>query len=145
MTVGEIEDADVKLASSFFSKVYLQVLDSGRNLTLTRYLVTVLSQPVVFQFLLRLVHSEISLRQPTLTREVTFRSRKMTVTNNVSVEQEVARQKILPFSSYWARNSPYGTPVGALTFHWIFSVILILACEWFLAQALFDLSFGQTC
>lgn len=43
------------------------------------------------------------------------------------VEQEVARQKILPFSTYWARNSPYGTPVGALTFHWIFSVILILA------------------
>lgn len=47
----------------------------------------------------------------------------------ILVEQEVARQKILPFSSYWARNSPYGTPVGALTFHWIFSVILILASK----------------
>lgn len=45
------------------------------------------------------------------------------------VEQEIARQKILPFSSYWARNSPYGTPVGALTFHWFFSVILILSSE----------------
>lgn len=49
--------------------------------------------------------------------------------DRIPVEQEVARQKILPFSSYWARNSPYGTPVGALTFHWIFSVILILASK----------------
>jgi amino acid transporter len=43
------------------------------------------------------------------------------------VEQEFAKQRILPFSKYWARNSPYGTPVGALTLHWAFTVILILA------------------
>ncbi len=41
------------------------------------------------------------------------------------VEQEFAKQRILPFSKYWARNSPYGTPVGALTLHWLFTVILI--------------------
>jgi amino acid transporter len=43
------------------------------------------------------------------------------------VDQEFAKQRILPFSKYWARNSPYGTPVGGLTLHWLFTVILILA------------------
>ena len=63
-------------------------------------------------------------------REVGFQSGfSAPLVNRISVEQEIARQKILPFSSYWARNSPYGTPVGALTFHWIFSVILILASK----------------
>lgn len=105
----------------------------------------VLLQPEVSQFLLRLVHLETSLRQPMLTQEVSSLFCKLNSTNDILVEQEVARQKILPFSSYWARNSPYGTPVGALTFHWIFSVILILASECSQAQALFELFFGQTC
>lgn len=105
----------------------------------------VLLQPEVSQFLLRLVHLETSLRQPMLTQEVSRLFCKLNSTNDILVEQEVARQKILPFSSYWARNSPYGTPVGALTFHWIFSVILILASECSQAQALFELFFGQTC
>jgi amino acid transporter len=42
------------------------------------------------------------------------------------VDQEFAKQKILPFSKYWARNSPYGTPVGGVTLHWLFTVLLIL-------------------
>lgn len=132
MTVGEIEAAGVKLASTFFSKVFLIQFHRQRlalKMTLTRSLATVLSQPEVSQFLLRLVRSEISLRRPMLTQEVSPLFRDFTFAHDISVEQEVARQKILPFSSYWARNSPYGTPVGALTFHWFFSVILILASE----------------
>lgn len=98
-------------------------------MTPTRFLATVLSQAGVSLFSLRLVHLETSLRQLMLTQEVKFLFRQLTLTKDLPVEQEVARQKILPFSSYWARNSPYGTPVGALTFHWLFSVILILASE----------------
>lgn len=43
------------------------------------------------------------------------------------VKQEIAKLRILPFSQYWARDSPYDTPVGALTLHWIFTVIVIVA------------------
>lgn len=76
---------------------------------------------------LRLLATSSRLRMH--IHEVGFHPAFHTVANRFTVEQEVARQKILPFSSYWARNSPYGTPVGALTFHWIFSVILILASK----------------
>lgn len=98
-------------------------------MTPNRFLATVLSQAGASQFSLRLVRSETSLRPLMLTQEVKSLFRQLVLTHDFSVEQEVARQKILPFSSYWARNSPYGTPVGALTFHWFFSVILILASE----------------
>ncbi|KAI5808646.1 amino acid/polyamine transporter I [Peziza echinospora] len=42
------------------------------------------------------------------------------------VKQEIAKLGILPFSSYWARQSPYGTPVGGITLHWLFAGTLIL-------------------
>lgn len=43
------------------------------------------------------------------------------------VKQEIAKQRILPFSAFWASVSPYGTPVGALVLHWIFTAIIIVA------------------
>ncbi|PWW76825.1 hypothetical protein C7212DRAFT_295386 [Tuber magnatum] len=46
---------------------------------------------------------------------------------NSRVKQEIAKQRILPFSKFWASTSPYGTPVGALILHWIFTVIVIVA------------------
>ncbi|KAL7267445.1 hypothetical protein RUND412_009973 [Rhizina undulata] len=46
---------------------------------------------------------------------------------NSRVKQEIAKKRILPWSKYWARNSPYGTPVGALTLHWIFTVVVVVA------------------
>ncbi|CUS13314.1 unnamed protein product [Tuber aestivum] len=46
---------------------------------------------------------------------------------NARVKQEIAKQRILPFSEFWASTSPYGTPVGALILHWIFTVIVIVA------------------
>ena len=46
---------------------------------------------------------------------------------NARVKQEIAKQRILPFSKFWAMNSRYGTPVGALILHWIFTVLVIVA------------------
>lgn len=48
---------------------------------------------------------------------------------NSRVKQEIAKLRILPFSRYWARESPYHTPVGALTLHWIFTAIIIIASK----------------
>lgn len=48
---------------------------------------------------------------------------------NSKVKQEIAKLRILPFSQYWARESPYNTPVGALTLHWIFTAIVIVASK----------------
>ena len=42
------------------------------------------------------------------------------------VKREIAKLGILPFSTYWARESPYSTPVGAFTLHWMFAALLIL-------------------
>src|SRR6266511_2921199 len=54
------------------------------------------------------------------------------------VKQEIAKEGILPFSKFFARNIGFrrepksesetseATPVGALTLHWIFSLLLIL-------------------
>ena len=42
--------------------------------------------------------------------------------------------RILPFSEFWARNSRYDTPVGALILHWIFTALVIVASvfTWYL-------------
>ncbi|CAZ86234.1 unnamed protein product [Tuber melanosporum] len=53
---------------------------------------------------------------------------------NARVKQEIAKQRILPFSAFWASTSPYGTPVGALILHWIFTVIVIVAVPNYGAQ-----------
>lgn len=57
----------------------------------------------------------------------TFGNLAATTYTRGRVEQELGKQKILPFSKYWARNSPYDTPVGGLTLYWLFTVISILA------------------
>lgn len=135
MTVEEIEEAGVQVAGRFFSKVRTR---SCVKCPCERWL-TMTPRVGLWRWFLHNARSP-SLRggfgfwQPhrdnlcTFARWVFIRF-FMAVANRFAVEQEVARQKILPFSSYWARNSPYGTPVGALTFHWIFSVILILASK----------------
>lgn len=42
------------------------------------------------------------------------------------VKQEIAKLRILPFSKFWAKQSHYDTPVGALILHWLFTALLIL-------------------
>lgn len=42
------------------------------------------------------------------------------------VKQEIAKLRILPFSKFWARQSHYDTPVGALFLHWIFASLVIV-------------------
>ena len=42
------------------------------------------------------------------------------------VNQEFARDGLLPFSSFWASSSPQGTPAAALFLHWIVSVAVIV-------------------
>ncbi|KAF8253384.1 amino acid transporter [Wilcoxina mikolae CBS 423.85] len=43
------------------------------------------------------------------------------------VKQEIAKLRILPFSEFWARQSHYDTPSGALLLHWLVAAIFILA------------------
>jgi amino acid transporter len=43
------------------------------------------------------------------------------------VKQEIAKLRILPFSKFWARQSHYDTPVGALTLHWIVAALFIVS------------------
>ncbi|KAI5802656.1 amino acid permease-domain-containing protein, partial [Pyronema domesticum] len=42
------------------------------------------------------------------------------------VKQEIAKLRILPFSEFWARQSHYDTPSGALFLHWIVAAIMII-------------------
>jgi amino acid transporter len=42
------------------------------------------------------------------------------------VKQEIAKLRILPFSKFWARQSHYDTPVGALVLHWIVASCFIV-------------------
>lgn len=42
------------------------------------------------------------------------------------VKQEIAKLRILPFSEFWARQSHYDTPSGALLLHWIVAAIFIV-------------------
>lgn len=42
------------------------------------------------------------------------------------VKQEIAKLRILPFSKFWAKQSHYDTPVGALILHWIFAALIIV-------------------
>ena len=53
---------------------------------------------------------------------------------NARVKQEIAKKRILPFSEFWARNSRYDTPIGALILHWIFTALVIVASvfTWYL-------------
>ncbi|KAK0652600.1 amino acid/polyamine transporter I [Cercophora newfieldiana] len=43
------------------------------------------------------------------------------------VNQELAKEGILPFSSFWASNKPFRTPAASLFLHWIVTVIVLLA------------------
>ena len=42
------------------------------------------------------------------------------------VNQELAREGVIPFSGFFASNKPFGSPLNALGLHWIMSVILIV-------------------
>jgi amino acid transporter len=42
------------------------------------------------------------------------------------VKQEIAKLRILPFSKFWAKQSHYDTPVGALVLHWIVAALFII-------------------
>lgn len=42
------------------------------------------------------------------------------------VKQEIAKLRILPFSEFWARQSHYDTPMGALVLHWIVAALFIV-------------------
>lgn len=43
------------------------------------------------------------------------------------VKQEIAKLRILPFSKFWAKQSSYDTPVGALFLHWISAALIIVS------------------
>lgn len=43
------------------------------------------------------------------------------------VKQEIAKLRILPFSKYFARQSHYDTPVGALVLHWFIAAVFIVS------------------
>ena len=52
----------------------------------------------------------------------------MTVTYaHARVNQEIAKEGILPFSSFWASTWPMGAPTGGLFLHFIPSIIMITA------------------
>lgn len=43
------------------------------------------------------------------------------------VKQEIAKLRILPFSKFFARQSHYDTPVGALIMHWLIAASFIVS------------------
>ncbi|KAK5656718.1 hypothetical protein OQA88_4265 [Cercophora sp. LCS_1] len=43
------------------------------------------------------------------------------------VNQELAKEGILPYSSFWASSKPFNTPSASLFLHWIVTVIVLLA------------------
>lgn len=43
------------------------------------------------------------------------------------VNQEFAKEGILPFSKFWASNKPFNAPAAALFLHWIVTVIILVA------------------
>jgi len=43
------------------------------------------------------------------------------------INQELAREGVIPFSRFFASNRPFGSPFAALGLHWLVSVICILA------------------
>lgn len=40
--------------------------------------------------------------------------------------QELGREGILPFSSFWASNRPFNAPLAGLFEHWLVSVIIMM-------------------
>ncbi|KAK3370380.1 high-affinity methionine permease [Podospora didyma] len=43
------------------------------------------------------------------------------------VNQELAKEGILPYSQFWASNKPFNTPSAAMLLHWIVTVIVLVA------------------
>ncbi|KAF5553401.1 high-affinity methionine permease [Fusarium napiforme] len=43
------------------------------------------------------------------------------------LNQELAKEGMLPFSRFWASNKPFNAPASALFLHWIVTVIVLLA------------------
>jgi len=43
------------------------------------------------------------------------------------VNQELAREGLLPWSKFWASSKPYGTPAASLFLHWIVTIIVLIA------------------
>ncbi|KAF3904640.1 hypothetical protein ABW21_db0206022 [Orbilia brochopaga] len=43
------------------------------------------------------------------------------------VNQELAKEGLLPWSSFWASNKPFGAPAASLLLHWIMTCIVLIA------------------
>ncbi|KAI1030172.1 hypothetical protein LB504_010477 [Fusarium proliferatum] len=43
------------------------------------------------------------------------------------LNQELAKEGMLPFSRFWASNKPFNAPASALFLHWIVTVVVLLA------------------
>ncbi|KAK3374170.1 high-affinity methionine permease [Lasiosphaeria ovina] len=43
------------------------------------------------------------------------------------VNQELAKEGILPYSQFWASNRPFNTPSASMLLHWIVTVIVLVA------------------
>ncbi|KAH7361874.1 high-affinity methionine permease [Plectosphaerella cucumerina] len=43
------------------------------------------------------------------------------------LNQELAKEGLLPFSRFWASNKPFNTPFASLFLHWIVTVIVLVA------------------
>ncbi|KAK4122212.1 amino acid transporter [Parathielavia appendiculata] len=43
------------------------------------------------------------------------------------VNQELAKEGILPWSKFWASTHPFGTPAASLFLHWVVTVIVLIA------------------
>ncbi|KAI3544630.1 amino acid permease [Colletotrichum filicis] len=43
------------------------------------------------------------------------------------LNQELAKEGLLPFSTFWASNKPFNAPAAALFLHWIVTVIVLVA------------------
>ncbi|KAI1322593.1 amino acid/polyamine transporter I [Xylariaceae sp. FL0255] len=43
------------------------------------------------------------------------------------INQEFAKEALLPFSTFWASNKPFNAPLASLFLHWVVTVIILLA------------------
>ncbi|KAM7216427.1 Amino acid permease domain containing protein [Rhypophila decipiens] len=43
------------------------------------------------------------------------------------VNQELAKEGVLPWSQFWASNKPFNTPAASLLLHWLITVIVLIA------------------
>ena len=56
-----------------------------------------------------------------------FTTYTLTQRSLVAVIQELGREGVLPYSSFFATNQPFNTPLGGLFAQWLVNCIVILA------------------